>query len=106
MSVISPRKKAPAARRTLTAKLAAPVVDFPLSGEKVVPGHYAVRISAAAAHVDVSFDGGPWHRCRHSVGFHWFDWVCHAKGAHKIIARAVAADGSEAKGKPRSFRVI
>lgn len=101
MNVISIRKKSPAAK----SKLAAPVIDFPAAGEKISPGHYAIRISSPAGHVDVSIDAGPWHRCRHSVGYHWFDWVCHARGTYQIVARIVSADGGEVKSKPRSCRV-
>ncbi|MBI3507576.1 MAG: Ig-like domain-containing protein [Proteobacteria bacterium] len=64
-------------------------IDFPLEGETVRPGHYAIRVSAeASAKVDVSIDGTAWLPCRESVGYFWYDWQPESSGAHRIEARA------------------
>jgi hypothetical protein len=105
MSIVSPRRKSSAPVKNGKSKAAAPVIDFPREGERITSGHYAVRISAAVPAVEVSVNSGPWHKCRHSVGFHWFDWANSSKGSHRLIARVVSPDGGGAQSAPRSCQV-
>ena len=108
MSLISLRKTSASLTKDGKAKVTvhAPVIDFPHEGEKIFFGHYAIRIGSSAGPVELSIDAGPWHRCRFSVGYHWYDWSVHAKGSRKIVARIVSPDGKGVKSKPRSCQVV
>lgn len=64
-------------------------LDYPLPGETVAPGHYAIRVSAKPERkVEVSIDGGEWLPCREAVGFYWYDWAPAGAGEVTIVARA------------------
>ena len=65
-------------------------VDFPVESERILPGHYAVRVSAPAdENVEISIDGGDWQECRSSVGYHWYDWQPTRAGRHTVCARSI-----------------
>jgi hypothetical protein len=74
------------------------VVDFPVEGERILPGHYAIRINAPAEErVEVSIDGGDWQECRSAVGFHWYDWQPTKSGRHTVCARSMRPGTRSAK---------
>lgn len=82
-------------------------VDYPQEGEKIMPGHYAVRVSAVpGAQVEISVDGGPDQPCRPSVGYYWFDWSPTQPGRVTFSARYRIGKGRWKKSEPRSCTVI
>ncbi len=99
-------KQATRAKRPLASKkptAAAPkssesvldvVIDYPQEGELVVPGHYAIRISAKPEFdIEISTDGKVWFATRPSVGFHWFDWTPEKPGRVVLSLRAKSGKG-------------
>ena len=80
-------------------------IDFPKGGEVLNPSHYAVRISASRAPVEISIDGSAWKPCRQAAGHFWFDWSKIPSGAHKLAARARTPDGRTIKSKVTSCKV-
>ncbi len=81
-------------------------VDYPQEGEKIISGHYAVRISAPAGAVEISVNGSDWQPCRSDSGYFWFDWWPTEAGKYKLTARMNAGDGSSQKSKVRSCTVV
>jgi len=82
-------------------------VDFPHEGELVLPGHYAVRVSAQPGYdVEISTDGKEWSLTRPSVGFHWFDWWPSASGRTVLSARVKSGKGRWKKVSERECIVI
>jgi hypothetical protein len=67
---------------------AAPNIDFPQAGEKVAPGHYAIRISGCQGECQAAIDDGEWQACRTEDGYCWYDWSPQAAGRHRIQVRA------------------
>lgn len=64
------------------------VIYHPKENEIITHPHYTIKIGInGRGHAEVSIDGGPWRRCRHSEGFWWFDWANYPLGNHKITAR-------------------
>ena len=54
----------------------------------VKPGHYAIRISAAADFTpEISIDGQTWVECRPAAGFWWHDYNNIPAGTHTLEAR-------------------
>ena len=108
------KKKTAAPKKTLSKPRKpkfpplAVLVDFPLEGEKVSPGHYAIRLSAHGAdEVELSIDGREWLACREAIGHHWYDWEPEPAGRRLIEARARrGAKGRWVKSGPRSFEVV
>ena len=50
-------------------------IDYPRENEKVMVGHYAVRVSApSGAQVELIVNNGEERPCRESIGFYWYDW--------------------------------
>ncbi|OGR82820.1 MAG: hypothetical protein A2902_06450 [Elusimicrobia bacterium RIFCSPLOWO2_01_FULL_64_13] len=69
-------------------------IDFPLNGEQIQPGHYAVRIGAdGGTAVDLSIDGQDWQPCRPSAGYFWYDWTDIPAGKYRLAARVRLPDG-------------
>ena len=63
-------------------------IDYPQEGEKIFPGHYAIRISTTKGYTpEISWDGKPWIVCRPSAGFWWYDCKSISRGTHGIEAR-------------------
>lgn len=91
-------KKTAAPRKTASkpaAKKAAlkVVIDYPAVHEIVMPGHYAIRLSAPGAdQAQVRFDGDEWSDCRDSYGHFWYDWAPQS-GRVRIEARARTGKG-------------
>lgn len=83
-------------------------VDHPLEGEKVLPGHYSVRIGAPGAlEVEVSLDGGEWVKAREAVGYFWFDWSPKPLGQRVLEVRARRGPKAKwTKGPARRFSVV
>lgn len=107
------KKKAP---KAATKKAAAPCctpaqateasIDYPKEGESVLPGHYAVRISAkTAGSVEVSINNGPWHTCRTADGYHWYDWTPSTPGRATISARCKSSNGCAKTPTTRTCQV-
>ena len=93
------------ARRRVVPKLQADI-EYPLEGERVQPGHYAVRIAAGGAtEVEISVADGPWQPCRESVGYHWFDWAPAGSGRSALTARARSGKGRWIKTEVRACQV-
>jgi hypothetical protein len=85
-------KKAPAAKKS--ADSAGVSIDFPLEGEEILSGHYAVRISAEpGVSVEINVGGSEWYECRESLGFYWFDWYPSKPGQNRLSARLKSQDG-------------
>jgi len=110
LNVTGPKraKTAAPAKTKAAAKPKAPSVllDYPQSGERVLPGHYAVRVAAKPeVSVEVSVDGGPWQACREAVGYYWFDWSPAAPGAHTLVARAKNGGPRFSKSEERAVVV-
>ncbi|MBI3291600.1 MAG: hypothetical protein HYZ73_02155 [Elusimicrobia bacterium] len=83
------------------------VLDYPREREVIRHPFYSVRVGAEGGHnVEVSVDGGTWQRCRHAVGFWWFDWPHVTPGVHTIVARLITPMGQVKKTKPRTCRAI
>jgi hypothetical protein len=58
-------------------------IDHPKNGE-------AVRIGTPnQGIVELSIDGSEFKRCRHSVGYWWYDWCNIPSGEHVLVARLV-----------------
>lgn len=89
--IAAPRKtaaKAPAKKAALKV-----VIDHPVAHEIVMPGHYAIRLTAhGATQAQVRFDGEEWSDCRDSYGHFWYDWAPQS-GQVRIEARARAGKG-------------
>ncbi len=66
-------------------------IDHPKDGEVIThKAHYAVRIGTPNnGVVELSIDGSEFHRCRHSVGYWWYDWHNIPVGKHVLVARLV-----------------
>lgn len=93
-----PARKKPAASPKLSVS-----VDYPQEGERVLPGHYAVRITAAGAEaVEVRLDGTDWLACRESLGHFWYDWAPQKPGPVTLAARARRGKGRWAASPERS----
>lgn len=102
-------KRIPAASKLNGKKAVAPplLIDFPREGERVRPGHYAVRIAAdGAQRVEVSINGGEWRACRSSVGYFWYDWRPEAPGRQELVARARFSKGRARKSDVRSCPIV
>lgn len=70
-------------------------VDFPQAGEGVLPGHYAIRITAPeAARVEISIDNSPWQPCREDSGHWWYDWTGFEPGNHQARVQALGGNGA------------
>lgn len=115
LNVSGPKKeKAPkaatapkAAKEPKAPKTPVVTLDYPTPGERVRPGHYAVRVAAKPeVAVEVSVDGGPWQPCREAVGYYWFDWTPSEAGEHTLVARAKNGGPRYAKTEERSVVVV
>lgn len=101
------RKPRAAAKTAKTPKAPAVILDFPVQEEKIVPGHYAIRVAAnPEMKVEVSIDGGEWSECRPAVGYYWYDWTPSAAGEHRIVARAKNGGPRFAKTEERVCLVV
>jgi len=81
------------------------VIDHPKNNEVFGKGHYAFRIGASKCDkVEISIDDQPWHSCRHTVGYWWFDWSCHVGGTHQAVARLHNA-GETLVSRRRRFKI-
>lgn len=73
-------------------------IDYPCEGDRVLSGHYAVRISAPDCDtVEIAVDEGEWMPCRRDVGYYWFDWTPAKGGRHTIRVRGSKNGGRRAK---------
>lgn len=68
-------------------------IEFPRDGERIEPGHYAIKVRADAALVEVAIDDRNWLPCRVEAGAWVYDWSGYLAGGHTIHARAHGADG-------------
>jgi hypothetical protein len=66
-------------------------IDHPKNGEVIThKAHYAVRIGTPnQGVVELSINGCEFYKCRHSVGFWWYDWHNIPQGEHILVARLV-----------------
>lgn len=75
-------------------------IDFPKTGERIQPRHYAICICACGGDdVQVSIDRGDWRQCHSAKGFFWYDWHNIPNGKHKIVARMKLPTGKFKKSK-------
>ncbi|MBI5209028.1 MAG: Ig-like domain-containing protein [Elusimicrobia bacterium] len=79
-------------------------IDYPRPNEKVMPGHYTVRVAASGGtpNVVVSIDGGEFAPCRSAAGYWWFDWQA-TPGRHSLVARMPE---NAVETRARRFEVI
>jgi hypothetical protein len=81
-------------------------IDFPKEGEKILSGHYAVRVSAKPGlDVEISTGGDVWWACRESVGFFWFDWWPTKAGRTTLSVRVKSGKGRWKKAADRACSV-
>lgn len=94
-------------KKDLMRRLLPVRVDFPKESETIVGADYSFRVVAPEASVsaDVCIDQGEWLKCRHAVGFWWFDWRPTEAGEHELVARVRGADGTVLVSEPRIFFV-
>ncbi len=101
-------KDEPSRTNSGASVLVTPVeIEYPVEGEKIAPGHYAIRVAAEPnSHVEISIDTGPWQACRFSVGHYWYDWRPSQADKHRIAVRSRLENGSWKTSKERSCTVI
>ncbi len=75
------------------------VIDFPQSGDIFGSAHYAVRIGASSAPVEISVDRNGWQACREAGGYFWYDWNHIPQGHHALVARIKISNGTIKKSK-------
>ncbi len=81
-------------------------IDYPRPSEKVLKGHYAIRVHAPWANqAQISFNGTSWNDCRNDVGFFWYDWHPERPALQKIYARARNGAGAWTKAETRECEV-
>ena len=69
-------------------------IDFPRKSEVLCTPDYAIRLGVGGADlVEMSIDKSPWHPCRMSEGFWWYDWSRIPLGKHKLVARMRLPNG-------------
>jgi hypothetical protein len=93
---------------TMPATLMQPKIeiDHPQNDETLTGSHYSFRIGGdGLASMEVSIDRGPWHACRHSCGYWWYDWTGFGPGPHTLVARGQTRDGFSVGSAPRKFLV-
>lgn len=82
-------------------------VDFPKEGEMVLPGHYAVRISAKPGYdVEINTGGAEWTPVRESVGYYWYDWWPAKPGRTVLSVRVKVGKGRWKKASERICTVV
>jgi hypothetical protein len=82
-------------------------IDYPSENEAIIPGHYAIRVSApAGGFVDVSVNNEAWFACRFEVGFYWTDWWPAQPGKHTLRARHRDAGGTVSESAARRCDVV
>lgn len=82
-------------------------IDYPREEELVIPGHYAIRITALPdAQVEISINDGEWMGCRTALGYYWFDWEPSKAGETTIVARQKIGKGRAKKSELRFCRVV
>jgi hypothetical protein len=69
-------------------------IEHPQEDERITADSYTFRVKAPlnAERVDLSFDGGPWRRCRYASGYWWLDWTGYGAGEHVASARVQSFD--------------
>jgi hypothetical protein len=82
-------------------------LDYPKERERVTSRAYTFRISAGLGlkQVEVSLNGGPWHPCRSTSGFWWYDWQGYSPGSHVLIVRGETQSGDKVISQRRQFTV-
>ena len=106
-SAVADKKSEPEKNREGTEASVEARIDFPKEGDKILAGHYAVRISAkSGADVEISAGGDEWWPCRESVGFYWFDWWPSKPGRANLSVRVKVGKGRWKKVTERSCSVI
>ena len=69
-------------------------IDFPKTGERIHPQHYAICIRAHEGdNVQLSINQGDWKPCHFARGFYWFDWHNIPNGKHEIVAKMMLPTG-------------
>lgn len=80
-------------------------IDYPRDGERVIAGHYAIRLTIDDAQsAQIRINGGAWCDCRESVGHFWHDWAAQA-GEALIEVRTRRGKGRWSIGVGRSCAV-
>lgn len=84
------------------------VIDHPKDGEVITyKAHYAVRIGTPnKGLVELSIDGAPFVKCRHSVGYWWYDWHNMQTGKHTLVARLVDPEKNRTLKKSEVVKCI
>jgi hypothetical protein len=83
------------------------LIDYPMEGEQVHEGSYAIRISTEPnAEVEISINNGEWQPCRESLGYWWFDWQPLVGARCKLVARSRVGKGRWKKSAPRSCQIV
>ena len=81
------------------------IIDYPQKGEAVMPGHYAIRVSATPdTEVEVRVNGKEWQPCRAGAGFYWVDWWAEP-GDVRIVARFKTRYNEWKESKERRVKV-
>ncbi len=83
-------------------------IDHPKDGEIIThKAHYAVRIGTPnQGIVELSIDGSEFYKCRHSVGYWWYDWCNIPSGQHTLVARLVDPQKNRTLKKSQPVKCI
>lgn len=99
---LEPEKTRPGAEPAVEA-----TIDFPKEGDKILTGHYAVRISSKSGlDVEVSAGSDEWWQCREAVGFYWFDWWPAKPGRATLQVRVKMGKGRWKKVAERACNIV
>ncbi|MCG3205593.1 MAG: hypothetical protein KCHDKBKB_02315 [Elusimicrobia bacterium] len=82
-------------------------IDYPREEELIIPGHYAIRLSATPnSQVEISINSGEWQGCRTALGYYWFDWEPKTAGEITLVARQKTGPGRPQQSAVRFCRVV
>lgn len=102
----TPKKPAAKPRAPKTPPLSLSI-DYPQEGERLLPGHYSIRVGApGATQAELCVDFKEWRPCREAVGYFWFDWNPEPAGARALEARARRGKGRWVKTPVRAIMVL
>lgn len=84
------------------------ILDHPQRGEKITSPQYTFRVGATGdtERVEISINKGAWQRCRHSVGYWWYDWAGYTDGRYQAAVRAYTKNGPVPASDPAKFLVV
>ncbi len=96
-----------ASEKKVSVAAAAVSIEYPRENEKVMPGHYAVRVTGYPGdQVQLSINKGEFQDCRFGAGHFWFDWYPVKSGKYTLVARLKkGGKGKAVSSTPRVCQV-